>query len=123
VNEKASGGDSWISFYGVHRHDPVLTVTPDDLGYWASIGAGGAQLTSLVAYLRKKSADLVTNVADGTAQHIALVAADNPCGMATLESSSGGIGEPASTSIRCGLRVANPLTTYPLTVNLASAIT
>jgi hypothetical protein len=122
INEKASGGDSWTSFCGINRHNPVLTVTPEDLGNWATIGHTGLQLTSLVAYLRKKSADLVTNVANGTAEHIAFSATDNPCGIATIENSSGGIGSPATASIQCGLRVTNAATTHPLTLSVVSTI-
>lgn len=37
LNEKASGGDSWTSFCGISRHDPVLEIQPENLGCWSAI--------------------------------------------------------------------------------------
>lgn len=122
LNEKASGGDSWTSFCGISRHDPVLEIQPENLGCWSAIGAGGLALTAVAAYLRKKAADLTTNVADGVAGHIGFASADNPCGMATVEQSGGGIGDPATATIRCGLRISTATTGHPLTVSVATAI-
>jgi hypothetical protein len=122
INEKASGGDLWSSFCGIERHEPVLTITPEDIGNLATISHTGLQLTALVAYLRRKSTDLVANEPNGSPLHISFAAEDNPCGIASIVNSSGGINEPASMSIECGLRVSNAATTHPLTLSVASTI-
>jgi len=121
-NDEASDGDAYISWAGVERHDPVLSVTPRDLGHWETIGVGGLQVTACLAYLRKKSADLVGNVADANAEHILFSGTDNPCGMATLEQSSDGSDGAAQIALRVGLRISDAASAHPLTLNTATAI-
>ena len=121
--EQASEGEPYLSYFGVHRHDPVLTVTPEDLGYWATIDVTGLTMTALVAYLRKLDADDVGPLADGTAEHIKFTAEDNPCGLATLDDTSGGIDDTGNVPIRCALRLSDVTSGHVLAESTASAIT
>lgn len=123
VNAKASDGESFWSFFGVRRHDPVLSVYTPDLDRWVSIGTGGLQITTLTAYLRKKKIDSTSNEADGSAVHIKFTGADNPCGLATLMDTSGGVTDEAALGLNIGLRISAADTAYPLTLSTASAIT
>jgi len=122
-DEEASDGEDYLSWIGVERHEPNLTVTLRGLGDWAAIGIPGAQLTALVAYLRKRQPDLVRCYADGSNVHIKIYAADNPCGLATLDTITDGGQKAAQTKLRCGLRVSSAATDYPLLKNTAIAIT
>jgi|GEM_PF-1834014 len=121
--EQASEGEPYLSYFGVARHDPVLTVTPEDLGYWATIDVTGLTLTALTAYLRKLDADGVGPLSDATAEHIKFTAADNPCGLATLDDTSGGVDDTGNVPIRCGLRISDVTSAHPLGVSTTSAIT
>lgn len=123
LSEEASDGEDFLSWVGVERHDPVLSVTPRRLADWATAGLSGLALTAAVFYLRKRQPDLVRVYTDATAGHIKFSAVDNPCGMATIEQITGGAPQPAQGRLRCGFRISTAATAYPLTVDTASAIT
>ena len=122
LNIKAADGEIFPRFVGLRRSDPVLTVDTPDLDLWETYKVMGTQMTALIAYLRKRAADTVANVANATAEHIKFTATDNPCGMVTCEQSSGGVTDEASLSLRCALRRSVVGTTHPLTVSTAAAI-
>jgi len=123
ADEEATDGDDFLSWIGVERHEPNLTVTLRGLGDWAAIGVPGAALTALAAYLRKRQPDLVRCYSDASEVHVKIYAADNPCGLATLDTITDGGQKAAQTKLRCGLRISNAATDYPLLKNTAIAIT
>ena len=123
INEKASSGEDFLSFVGVRRHDPVWTLTGPDLDYWASIGVDGLQLTALAAYLRKKAEDSTRCEANGNAVHIKFSNVDTPCGLITIDNTTGGMTDEASQGLRIGMRVDDAASSYPLQVATTSQIT
>ena len=100
IDEEASDGEDFLSWAGCQQHDPVLTCMPRDHSYWDSIGLDGLQLTGATFYARKRQADKTRVHANGQAEHIKFTAADNPCGMLTIEQSSGGVPDAAQVSLR-----------------------
>ena len=119
---QAGNGRIYPEIAAIEKSDPVLNLDTPDLGHWQTEGVTGTQLTALIAYLTKKEPDLVSNVADATAEHIRFTANDNPCGNAVVDSSSGGIDDPGSLGLRCGLRKSTAATLHPLVVSVAAAI-
>lgn len=123
VNIKPSDGETYPRFVGLRRTEPKMTIETPDLAKWVAPGVGGTQLTAFVAYLRKLQPDLVGAYANASAVHVSLTGVDNPCGMMTVENSSGGVAnDEASLSLRCDLRRSVVGTTHPLTINTAVAI-
>lgn len=122
--EQVTAGNGLIypEFVGLRRGDPVLTLDTPDLAHWDTSGGAGLSVTALLAYLTKMSATGAANVADATAEHIKFTGNDNPCGLATVENGSGGGDEPASVSLRIGLRINAGATLHPLAVDTTSAI-
>ena len=123
MRERASSGQDFLSFCGVESHDPVLTCTTGDAAWWVSPGLSGAQLTTAKFFLRRRQPDQTRCYADGSAQHIAVSAVDNPCGLVTVERSGGAGPDPATVSLRAGFRISAVADAHPLSLDLAAAIT
>ncbi len=117
VEEQGSGGEIWPSYLGVKQTDPVLTVTAFGAP-WSGYDVDGGQLTALEIYLRAKAED-GANVADASASHIKITATN---GLVVPEGIAGGDNNPATTTLRIGLRAPDGNSDI-LTINTASAIT
>jgi hypothetical protein len=117
---KVFAGEDYPSHVHVARHAPELNITTSDLDYWETIGVGGLNLTSVEAWLRKRQANSVQSVADGTAEHIKITGA---LGLATTGGSSGGAdSDPATMTINAALRAADCSAANAATISTASAI-
>ena len=123
LREKASSGDDFLSYAGIQSHSPVLTLSTGDAAWWVSPGLGGTQLTSAAFFLRRRQVDQTRCYADGSAQHIAFSAVDNPCGLLTVEQSGGAGMNPATVNLRAAFRINAATDQHPLSVDYASAIT
>jgi len=122
LNEKASDGQTFLTFVGIRRCDPVLSIDTPDLSYWVTPGTDGVQLTALLAYLTKKSSDGTTNVADAAEEHIKFSNNDSPCGFLVPNQGSAGVQQEASLGLRANLRISTGTTLHPLAVDTAAAI-
>jgi len=67
--EEASDGDGFLTYIGIKRFRPVLTLHTRDSSILATYGTRGTALTSFKAFLRKKLASNI-NVADATEENI-----------------------------------------------------
>lgn len=71
--ERRCGGSAYLEFAAVERCAPTVEIDVEDVTTAMALLPGGAALSSLSCYLRKKSASGI-NVADATAEHILLSA-------------------------------------------------
>jgi len=67
--EEASDGDGFITYLGIKRFRPVLTLHTRDASVLATYGTRGTALSAFAAYLRKKLQSNI-NVADATEENI-----------------------------------------------------
>lgn len=111
----ADSGDPYFSYVGIASQSPTVTFRTRDTGIIATYAQTGAALSALVVYFRKRSTSGI-NVADGTAEHIALTAS---AGTLRVRQVSGMTGV-----VECQATLIKPnATTDPLTISTTSAIT
>jgi hypothetical protein len=72
-DEESSHGDGFLTYIGIRRYRPVITIRTRQTDYAATFGTRGTALSSLSMYLRAKLPSGI-NVADATAQHIKVTA-------------------------------------------------
>jgi hypothetical protein len=113
------GGETepWPTLYAIQSLAPRVTIECLDHP-WTTFDLEGTALSSLTAWLRKKSSNGF-NVANGTAQHIAFTASS---GIVHVQESRGGNNDEATSTVICELRAANS-TANALTVSTAATIT
>jgi hypothetical protein len=117
-----SDGQVHATFCGLHRSQPVLTIDTPDLGQWPTLDDPGLSVTALIAFLTKKHATALSNVADATVEHIRFTAQDNPAGLAYIDRSTGGGNGPATAPLRIPLRISTSSTLHPFAVSTGAAI-
>ena len=71
--ERRCGGSAYLEFAAVDRCAPTIEIEVEDITTALALLPGGAALSSLSVYLRKKAAS-VLNVANATEEHILLSA-------------------------------------------------
>jgi hypothetical protein len=76
---KSSHGDGFLTYIGIRRYRPVITIRTRKTSYFATYGTRGLPLSSLTCYLRNKLASGI-NVADATPQHIKIT-----CGTGSIK--------------------------------------
>ena len=112
-----AAGETADSFIGAKMTDDIATI--NFIGKpWAGYGISGSAITSIILYLRRKTAD-GHNVPDATASHIKITSA---YGQILPESADGGGNDPATSTLRLALRAANSAS-VPIAITVGSAIT
>lgn len=71
--EVASDGDGFLSYCGIKKFRPTVSIMTRDLALLSTFGTRGTALSALSCFLRKKLQSGI-NVADATAEHIKLAA-------------------------------------------------
>lgn len=71
--EEVSDGDGFLTYCGVKRYSPVLTITARKVDSMGTFGTKGTALSALSCFLRKKFKSGI-NVPDATAEHIGFTA-------------------------------------------------
>ncbi|MBW3538771.1 MAG: hypothetical protein KY476_00725 [Planctomycetes bacterium] len=97
--EAGDASDIWNTFIAIRMIKPVITIKGFNEEHWATYGIKGTALTSFTAYLRRKSSD-GHNVADGGGTHASISLPAGAGGLIVVENSSGGISDPAQTSLK-----------------------
>lgn len=113
--EVTSDGDGFLSYCGIKRTRPTVSINTLDLTLVNSFGTRGTALSALSVFLRKKLASGL-NVADATAQHISLIAT-----VGTVKARQINSGGRTMANVTVDL-AASAQNTSPFTVNSATAI-
>lgn len=114
--ELGCGGEIYDRYAGVRQTNPVLSITCTSKP-WGGLDLTGTAITSLDFYLRAKDADN-QNEADTTEAHIKITATN---GLILPEATTGGMNDPASNTLRVGLRAPGS-TSNVLTIDTSAAI-
>lgn len=113
--EVASDGDNFLSYCGIKRFRPTISINCLDLTKVNTYGTRGTALSALSVFLQKKLASAI-NVAAGTAEHIGLTAT-----VGTVKSRGINSGGRQMTNITVDL-AASAQNTSPFAVNSAVAM-
>lgn len=107
--ELGSDGQNYITFVGINKRQPVITITGHDLG-WVQYGLNGTDLTEIIVYLR-----LISQTGP-TATGISFTATVGASvGTVTVDASTGSGDDAATSTIRCTL-------TEALVINLSDTV-
>lgn len=113
--EVADSGEPYISYGGINRYAPTITLRTRDTTVMRTYGFTGTAVSSFEVYLRKRSAASI-NVADGTAEHIKI---SGTAGLIKARQVSGNDG-----MAEVFVQVLKPSAAgAPLTISTGSAIT
>ena len=116
--ELGASGETYSTFCGVSRRQPMLNLTSLKASLWSTYGLLGTAITSWAMYLRRHDPDGGV-YANGTAQHIAITGS---AGKIVPENTSGGTDEaPSQTTQRVLLRAASSAAAV-LAISTASTI-
>lgn len=113
--EVASDGDPFLSYCGIKRFRPTISINSLDLSLISTFGTRGTALSALSVFLRKRLASGI-NVADATAQHIGLTAT-----VGTVKARQVNSGGRTVANVTIDL-AASAQNTSPFTLNSATAI-
>lgn len=115
--ELGAGGDLYTTFCAVELRAQYIEAESLEVGAWNTFGLDGLAVSSVVGYLRRKTAD-GGNVANGTASHISVTGSAGRC---AIQNTRGGGNKPASTTLRISLRTTAAGTAV-FAINTATAI-
>lgn len=113
--EVTDSGDAFLTYVGVKRTRPTISIMTRDLRTISTFGTRGTALSALSVFLRKKLASGI-NVPDATAQHLSLIAAAG-----TIKARESQSGDKTNAHLTIDLSAASP-STSPYTYNGATAI-
>lgn len=113
-DEVTDSGEPFLSYIGIRRYRPVVTVMSRNAALLDTFGTRGTALSALSVFWRKKLQSGIV-VADATAEHISLTGAAGTIKARRVQSGN------ASVELTIDLRKANQATN-PFTFNTATAI-
>lgn len=114
--EVISDGDGFLTYCGVRRTAPTISIKTKDAAAMSLFGTRGTAASAIWVYLRKKLQSQI-NVADATAEHIKFVGSAGTIKPMNLQS-----GDNMTQEVMVHLKAAAQ-NTSPFTVSTISAIT
>lgn len=113
--EVTSDGDGFLSYCGIKKFRPTLSIMTRDLANVSTFGTRGTALSALSCFLRKKLQSGI-NVADATAEHIKLSGT-----VGTIKSREAQAGDTTRAQLTVDLMADGP-NLNPFAVSTLSAI-